>query len=553
MSKLLKAEFDTFHRGITQGGKLLGAITQYGTAWSSAVGLVVLLLVAAPYALAHLSVPPDRTFSGSLLYLLDSNSYMATIRHSMAGNWTFYDLYTPEPHQPGPLHLFYVAWGKIGALLGLSPADAFTLARIVDDALLLVVLYWFLTIVLSRRSQRRTAFLFLAFSSGLGWMLLVFGGSTVLGDRAPDFWMAEANTFLTLLVFPHFAAATSLMLLAFGGLLLAFRQRRIVPALAAALAAFVLAWIHPFLLALVYAVIGTYLVWLWIRFRRVPWRAAGWFSLCVAVSLPVVAYLQFGVISPNAVFQAWMDQNAAPSPNVLALSVGFGLLLPLALIGAGQILRGRDGLDPFPLIWAIVGSLLLYAPFATQRRFSEGLHIPLCVLAAVGWSRAKTFLDRRRISRILLTSLLVVGLGTSNLLSWLSTMTHALNGEWPFFLSRYEVEAMRWLGEHSNWTDTVLSSYLSGSYLPVWAGNRVVIGHWAETIRLAEKEQEIEEFFGAATSPDTRQEIIQRNDIRYLYYGPNERGLGGYDPDADPSWEVVFVNDQVQVYRLKPG
>lgn len=517
--------------------------------WLVTAILIISAIIQAPYLLAYRLAPPDDVFSGTLFQVMDVNSYMVTIRQSMAGSWLFYDLYTPEAHKPGPLYLFYIAWGKIGAVLKTSPDVTFGVARLVHGICLLLTLYWFLRLFLPDRNQRQTAFLLLVFSSGLGWILLLWGSPTVLGDRVPDFWMPEVSTFLTLNVLPHFSAATTLMLLTFGGLLLAFRRGSMAPALGAALSAFVLAWIHPFLLAVVYGVMGAYLTWHMIRRRTVMWRAVAQFGLCVAASLPVVAYLQFGVIAPNPVFQGWMDQNVNSSPNVVAYLFGFGLLVPLAAIGAVRIVRGRDRIDLFPLFWVGIGSLLLYAPFDAQRRLAEGLQIPLCLLASLGWQTLWFSLRKRRLCRPLLSGFLIAGLVTSTAVAWCSALDDALSREPPFFIPTAQVEAMRWLGDNSSWSDTVLSSYFSGVFIPAWAGKRVVLGHWAETIHLDEKERHVQRFFDASTSLKVRNEILQTYHVRFLYYGPHERRMGDYDPDFDPSWDLVFANEQVQIYR----
>jgi hypothetical protein len=517
--------------------------------WLVAMIFAILLFVQAPYALAFLTARADYAFSGTLLYLDDSNSYLAKIGQGTAGNWLFYNLYTPEPHQPGPLYPLYIVWGQIGAVLGTPPTATMAIARLVHGLVLLVTLYWFLTLLLPQRKQRQTAFLLLAFSSGLGWLLLPFGEATVLGDLAPDFWMPEVSTFLTVFIFPHFAAATTLMLLTFGGLLLAFRHGRMTPALGAALAAFLLAWIHPFLLVPVYGVAAAYLAWQGIRHRGIPWRSAGYLTLGAVTSLPVMAYLQFGVIEPSAVFQGWMDQNAAPSPNVLAYLTGFGLLVPLAAVGTVRSIQRREHLHRFPLFWVGVGSLLLYAPFAVQRRFAEGLQIPLAVLAALGWQHFRHLAARRPLRRTFLTAILVAGLVTSTLLNWISAVSNVLSRDFSVFISQNAVEAMTWLGEHSNWRDTVLASYPSGSYIPVWAGNRVVIGHWAETIHLDGKDRDVRRFFDGSASPQARSAIVRRYQVRYLFYGPYERRLGDYDPASDPSWDPVFANEDFTIYR----
>ena len=244
-----------------------------------------------------------------------------------------------------------------------------------------------------------------------------------------------------------------------------------------------------------------------------------------------------------------MDQNAQPSPNVLAYTVGFGMLVPLALTGAIQTISGQKRPSPFPLFWLVAGSLLLYAPIAAQRRLAEGLQIPLGVLAALGWHRFRLRLRARPLIRTFLTAILVSGLVTSTLLNWISAVANVLNHDPTVLIPRYQMEAMTWLREHSDWRDTVLSSLLSGSYIPAWAGNRVVIGHWAETIRFDEKEHDTLRYFEGATAQDVRREIVQRYQVHYLYYGPYERHLGDYDPGLDPDWRPVFANKEITIYR----
>jgi hypothetical protein len=524
-------------------------ITGQERQWALAVSVVTLLVVQLPYVVAYLTAPPHLVFSGALANIHDVNSYLAEIRMGMGSSWLFHDLYTPEPHPAGPLFLFYTGLGKGAAILGLAPDVIYALARPVCGLALLATLYWFLTILLAERQQRQIAFLLLCFSSGLGWLLLLFGEPTILGEMAPDLWVPEAITFLTLLTFPHFALATTLILIAFGGLLIAFHTGRTWPALGAALACFAQAWLHPFNLAVIYAVMAAYLAWLMTVQRRLLWQQIGQFAFCLVLSLPVVLYLQFGVIAPNPVFQGWMEQNIMPSPNPLACIVGYGLLLPLALLGAARIIRASGRIDPFPLLWMGVGMVLLYLPFDTQRRFLEGMHIPICVLAALGWSASYARLRHRRICAILVSGLLLAGLVTSNAVNWASSVFIGLSHRQQNYIYDYDVEAFAWLANHSQPTDTVLSSTLTGSFLPAWAGNRVVSGHWAQTINLPEKQKRLQQFFDISISTEQREAIIEQYGVIYLFYGPNEQELGPYNPSADPLWCLVFDNGRIAIYR----
>jgi hypothetical protein len=513
------------------------------------VTLLTLLLAQMPHIIAYLSTPPEMTFIGSVVNHQDTSSYLAEIRQGMEGEWLFHDRYTSEPHEGGPLFLFYISLGHMAGILGLSPPAVFTIARIVCGLILLSTAYWFLTLFLPRRQQRRTAYLLVCFSSGLGWIAMIFWPLLLLMGREPiDMWVPEANTFSTLLGVPHFALSVSLMLITLGGLVVAFRSGRWRPVWAAALACFALSWIHPFDTLIIGAVLATYLAWHTVERRRIPWREVGQVTPCFALSLPVVLYLQFGVIAPNPVFRAWLDQGITRLPSLLATLFGFGLLAVLASIGAWRTVRYRQ-IDPLPLCWVGAVVVLLLLPTNVQRRFLEGIHIPLCILAAVGWPVVWQIVQGQGILKSSLRILLLVGLLSSTLVVWGAATANGLSHTNPYFLYRYETEAFDWLEAHSDSDDTVLSSAQTGIYIPAWAGNRVFIGHWDQTIYLTEKEELLEGIFYAATPPARREEIIQAYGIAYLYHGPSERELGGYDPSLDSIWEPVFSNAEITIYR----
>jgi hypothetical protein len=244
-----------------------------------------------------------------------------------------------------------------------------------------------------------------------------------------------------------------------------------------------------------------------------------------------------------------MAQNSMPSPNPLACILGYGLLLPLALIGAARIMRVPSKIDPFPLLWVGVGTILLYLPFDAQRRFLEGMHIPICILAALGWSAGYARLRQRSVLAIIVSALLLAGLVASNAVSWASGMFVATSHRHQNFIHDYEVEAFAWLAKHSQPTDTVLSSHLTGSYVPAWAGNRVVSGHWAQTINLPEKQKSLQQFFDSSISAEQREAIIEQYRVVYLFYGPNEQELGLYNPSADPLWRLAFYNGKIAIYQ----
>ena len=86
------------------------------------------------------------------------------------------------------------------------------LARLICDAVLLAVIYRFIAAFSGSRAVRRIAFLIIAFSGGLGWLLLLLGQGNWLGSAPIDFYSPEAFTYLVLYGWPHIALARALML-----------------------------------------------------------------------------------------------------------------------------------------------------------------------------------------------------------------------------------------------------------------------------------------------------------------------------------------------------
>ena len=115
--------------------------------------------------------------------------------------------------------------------------------------------------------------------------------------------------------------------------------------------------------------------------------------------------------------------------------------------------RRRSDTDLLLLAWVGVTALVLYAPFALQRRFSLGLHIPLAILAAMGLRRlAKTQGDvrARRWRPHCPTTFLVIVLALGG----------GLKHDPRLFVSADEAAALDWL--HDNTPRDAVGTGLAG-------------------------------------------------------------------------------------------
>ena len=532
--------------------------------WATAWALLVLSLTSLPYLLGCYLSSPGMYFGGFVIAVDDGNSYIANMVQGARGEWLFHLPYTSEDHDGAVVYIFYLLLGKVARLSGLSLVNVYHLARLLCGLFLLWMIYVFTSYFVTFVALRRTAFLLICFSSGLGWLLM----SLRLSPDIPiDFLLPEAFTFLIIYAFPHLALARTLMLGTFILTLTASSRNQIMHAILAGAACFLVGLIVPFYVGVTYVVLGSYLLALLWKRRHIPWRELGLTAIVVFISTPILLYNGY-VFWTNPVFRVWAEQNLILSPHPLHYVSGYAIVALLAIGGIGYVLRRSESEKLFLVSWVLVVPFLLYIPFNLQRRLIEGFQVPLCILASLGLARyvlpavTRSGLTRRlmrfqrytrpKLRRFVTTAIILLTI-PSNLLLVATSLIQVSRLSPPIFHEGMELEAMDWLAAHTQPTHIVLSSYKVGNYIPARAGNRVFLGHGPETIHAEEKGDIVRRFFQAQTSDAYREEILRRYNIAYLFHGHAERALGDFQPATRPYLEEAFTNGRYTIYEVNPG
>jgi asparagine N-glycosylation enzyme membrane subunit Stt3 len=352
-----------------------------------------------------------------------------------------------------------------------------------------------------------------------------------------DLLIPESNTFFSLHINPHFPTAMALMV----GMMLNRGPRskvsgrsRVGATMALSAMSLALAIVQPFAVVMVYATLGVHLLLRWRRDRQIAWLEMWTVFIAGVVTLPLLIYT-FWVTQADPVLHGWMAQNVTPSPPVWDYALGYGLILVLAVPGAIAAIRRRSDTDLLFLAWIGVTAIALYAPFALQRRFSLGLHIPLAILAALGLCRLtkRRFAINLTLAATLLTTLLVMALAIGG----------GLKQDPRLFVSADEARAMDWLHENAPRNAVVLASPEMGLFIPAWAGRRVVYGHPFETVDAERTKARVENFFAMANRAE-REAMLREWKVAFVFAGPRERALGLTEPPG----RVVFRNAIVTIY-----
>ena len=447
-------------------------------------------------------------------------------------------------------------------LLGLQAA------RVLFGLAMLVMAYLAIARFVHQVAVRRVAFLLAAFSGGTGWIFFALGATGWMGEVPVDVHFPDATTYWTLFTFPNYSLSVALMLFMTLALLAAFAAGSWRWAVAAGLAGAALSATHPSSLV-VFVVFGVYLAFLWWSRGVLPVREGVYLSLAVLLSAPVIVY-ELAVMRMNWAFQVWSDQNYCTSPSPLNMLLSFGAPAALAAAGAVHLWRRGRSAGPrrwagseetaVPVIWFLAVPVLMYVPTSVQRRLLEGWHIPLSILAAIALVRWVVPWLKRRLRwkgkpvlrhNSLLNGLLVLSTPSSMLISLVGIVL-ALQATRPLYLRSTEVAALDWLRQNAAASEVVLTGLEMGNIIPGQTGNRVVIGHPSETIHYDQKGREIISFFSSGESEAGRLDLLARYNVRYLWFGQEERALGPFDPSGAGFLEPAMTAGDVVLYRVKP-
>jgi hypothetical protein len=504
--------------------------------------LLTITLLQLPYIAGYATTPPDKVYTGLIMNPEDSQTYFAKMRQGFEGEWLYTISFTPEPHEPALVGVFYVGLGHVARIFGGTITNIWHVSRVIAGIFLFLTTFWYITQYTQNRRTVWVAFLLAIFGSGLGWLLFVVGQPYWLNAFPVDFKMPEAHLFFMAMTFPHVAAGTALTLIVFRQLqqiidnLVSLSPRPLVLlSFTAGILNLTIALIYPFLIYLIVAVTGIYFLLTVLKtgIQSLVSNLKLLIPLAIPFLIPAPLILYYAItLNQNPIFAAWNTQAGLPSPPIPHYLIAFGLFLLFAGIGWRQ-----NKQHTFLWVWVFMAAILVYVPVEAQRRFVQGVQVPLSILAAIGLvnvgmpaffnSKASTNPLQRilksprytqpKLENFLLT-LFLLFMSLSNIYLLASvTITAAVQQPPQFFRSQAENAGISWLTQHTQHTDVVLGTYQAGNYIAAHAGNQVIVGHWAETLNFEQKEKDANQFFDPNTSDQWRREFVEGMDVAYVW------------------------------------
>lgn len=508
------------------------------------IALVAVLLTFTPYAIAHLNTPDGAEFVG-VPYPLDTNKYFGQMLQGARHGFLFYTNHlTTEAHDPAFLFNFYLALGWLADRLHIGFLSMFHLSRVVLGLTLLLYVHR-QSIHFAPASQARLGILaIICFSAG-------FESIT------------ETNTFRSIMLFPHFTAGILLMAVYLNAFWAFGVGKRPALALTACVTSVLLTGVvHPWNLVTMGAVSATFLgVMAWRKVLRVNARVIAGYALIVLSAAAIIG-VHIHTRMTNPIFGAMAEQNVTRLRGVWELVSAFGLLWPLALGGVYLAWRQRKHATVvYAALWLLVTLALMAIPTQFQRRLFEGLHLPVCVLAAYcayaladvafrKWKLQSRGASRKTCHNIATALVLLATVGYN---------VHFLkfpdipDEPSPLFYPPSDFrETAVWMDGHISEGANVMGSVGSAQFLCRYTLLDCFVVHSVETVEFTAKREAMWRFYSGTMPGDEARALLRKHGIEFVVYGPYEAGLA-QTPRRYGWLRPVHVGGLIAVYAVESG
>jgi len=545
--------------------------------WVIVYAATVMLILTLPYVIGYAIEGDSWKFTGFIYGVEDGNSYIAKMLSGAAGNWLFYTPYTAFPQNGVLAFLPYILLGKLSSPPGqhIQLVVIFHLFRIIAGILSIIATYDFLSIYLMHIKWRRFGTILVSLGGGLGWLMVVFGESRFLGTLPLEFYSPESFGFLALFGIPHLALARALLLWGIRFYIIGdnkakeinseINKHRIsLAGIKAGLLFLSVGLIQPLTTVIAWVILSTHLLvlvlWQVIRKRKelstdlsqikIYFSRLFWL---ISISAPIVIYTAVMFYSDPFLI-GWSAQNLILSPNPIQYMLAYGLLLPFVIGGGYFLLQYEAWSGLFPIVWVVLLPFLVYAPYNLQRRLAEGVWVAIIVLTMKAiegpinsslsplWE--KIFLYFKRLQPLLIFSLF------SCLFIYIGGLRVVVDPKEPLFRPNSEVVAFEYLGSIAHTGDVVISAYDTGNAMPAWIPVRVAIGHGPESVKFQYFNQLVRDFYDNRTPTRDRLAIADQLDATFVFWGPNERDLGAFNPQEESFLSELYDKNGYSIYQI---
>jgi hypothetical protein len=286
-------------------------------------------------------------------------------------------------------------------------------------------------------------------------------------------------------------------------------------------------------------------------------RALAYLSRYFAAALPPTLYvLILSKLLPLVAMHSL--RGLMPRYSIFLIVLGFGS--PLLVAIAGFLVNARQAKQHWQIVaWFLLCFALTYLPVWFQGKLILGAHIPLCILAGTGFAEIYAATLRTRFPRAIAAAgavlFLVLASTTSFFVLAVQTKVDSNDLENGCFLRRDLVEGARFLTKNSKVDDVVFADFITSRYIPGYAGNTVVWGHWAMSVDFEQRQEWATKIFNPNSGWDDTKRVREfyGSGIRFIFLDEQlELRLEEHPATMQlilGKSEKIFENAAVAIYR----
>lgn len=497
---------------------------------------LILFVLLFPNFYASRITPEGMHFTGHAVWFdpWDLNVYISAIKWAQVHGLYFQNAYTTQPHKS---LLVYPIYSVAGILFpSVDPFLIFNFLTFFFSLVLLFIIYRVVKIYITNYLETLYAVFLIALGGGLGWFVF----PKIL---SPDVSITPF-TFYGTFQKPHESLAVAFYFASLALFYLAVTKRRPKLALFSTLSALFFIPFYPYHLLSLYAILGYFSVIFALRGDlKYP---IFYFLSVLLITLPFGATYSLYLLSGTS-FENVMSPSLG-TPGIILVAVGYGVLSPILVY---QLLKKKkNDAVIFLNLWFFLSLLLSYLPLSFSRYYLRGLFFPAVMLSVLCLSSLSKDIGVSK--RILLLTLLVL-VPLSGLHLSFKRITNAKEGmvRW-YYITREEKLALEYLDKNTPEGSGVLASYILGNYIPAHSGNRVYFGHLYQTPNSKEKIDSLSGFYANAFSDEEAKGFLQKNNISYVLWGPDERKITAEEEDVVglkyKFLKAVYENPKVIIY-----
>ncbi len=509
-------------------------------------------------------LPPNRVMVwGEHIYTYDYNVYLSKIRQGTEGRSRVVDKYDNHPEQKGVfLQLFYLLSGKAAGFFHLTPVLTFHLLRTVFSVVWVLMII-FINVYFLRRPALFALGVILSFLAASWPVLYQFAGTTWIREYMS--WWQEMDVVKHVSYVPHYTFSY-ISIAGFSFLLYLFEKTKKNKY-------FAIICLIEFLLFFIQPSGGLLFLLSWVVYYTVKsiWKRKltfSWSRLLILMAVALVPLLYIKSVTAVYPWKSLIDfEKQNPMPFTLKEYIlALGPVFFTGLIGTIIVLiRKEERLLPIAAwILAAFGGMIFFTliPFQSPLRFVQTANqIPLAILSVYFFSH----LWKKNIYIKIITVIIVITIITNG-----AVQTYfSLKRQTQFIHQRavadlplvpYPSQVMyplvdfwygiKWLERYTQPTQVVLSKITAGNYIPAYAGNFVYFGH-TETPHYPEREQTVNWFFSGTQESAEALTFLKKENIAYVFYGPQEKDNVVNDIVRYPFLTPVYQTPLVTIFQVK--